>query len=67
MTSIKKITGRYGRLCRMCMNELYHTDLQRTDCIYDGPYQALCSHCGKMKNIVTDFTLTGKLKMVMKK
>ena len=53
--------------CRSCINEEYDIHLKRKDCIYNAPYPMQCSRCGEVKNIVSDLTLSGKLKTLFVK
>lgn len=65
MVTMKKIRKLYGgKVCRLCINETYNIHLLNTDCIY-GMYPAKCAKCGEMKNIVTDFRLSGYLKSMI--
>ena len=59
---IRKQQGDY--ICRRCINRLYDADLERKDCLYG--FFALCRCCKKEANIVTGFTTSGKLKLILK-
>ena len=59
---IKKQQGDY--ICRKCINRLYKANLEREDCLYG--YFAVCRCCGKENNIVVEFTLSGKAKLLLK-
>ena len=67
MAAIKDIKKKFGGLiCRSCINKEYNVNLNRSDCIYGIPFPDICRCCEEHKNIVTDFTFGGKLKMLFK-
>ena len=59
---IRKQQGDY--ICRRCINRLYKTNLERKDCLYG--FFAVCRCCDKEANIVTGFTASGKMKLILK-
>lgn len=65
MFSIAPIEKKYGMpICRRCINRKYHARLEQRHCVYGYVYR--CPVCGKNRNIVTGFTLSGHLRMLFK-
>ncbi|MGN0465791.1 MAG: hypothetical protein ACI4F9_05490 [Lachnospiraceae bacterium] len=52
----------FGELCRKCINEKYHINLQPEDCYY-CIYKYECSQCKKVKNIVFDIGFLSRWKL----
>ena len=67
MVSIDEIKYRYGRICRSCINRIYHVKLQQKDCVYGTHFLEQCARCGEMKHIVVGFSLSGQRKLFWKK
>lgn len=51
-----------GKYCRECINGKYGLRLSRKDCQY-WMYPGLCSHCGEVRNIVTDVSFLSRWKL----
>ena len=67
MATINTVWNRCGRpVCRRCINQVFHVNLQPRDCSYPIPYQQQCAVCGQPSNVVEGFRLTGTLKMLLK-
>ena len=65
MLSTSRIKRKFGdNICRRCINRRYKVHLTPKDCRY-GYYYA-CRSCHELHHIVTDFTLSGHLKMLFK-
>lgn len=65
MSTLKQVHDRFGDyICRRCINEYCNADLKREDCKYS--YFAVCRCCGEEHWIVTNLTLAGKAKLLLK-
>ena len=51
-------------VCRRCINNVYGTELEPDDCVYESPYPRRCSCCGEMRRIVVGLHLSGKLMLL---
>ncbi len=60
---IKRVYG--GHICRSCINEQFHMNLERKDCKYHG-HSDICPRCRKKAHIVKGFKLSGYLKGLTK-
>lgn len=60
---IKREYGDY--ICRRCVNQVYRVRLTPRNCRYG--YVTRCRHCNEIHNIVTGFTLSGRIKMALKR
>lgn len=66
MASIEEIHKNMGAVvCRRCICRIYGVRLEPKDCIYDE-FPQRCTYCKQMHNIVSGFSLSGKLKMMFK-
>ena len=52
-------------ICRNCLNEEFHIDLEPVDCYY-MMYPQKCRRCGEMKNIVTKIRWRKRIKLLFK-
>lgn len=52
-------------ICRSCLNEELHIDLEPVDCYY-LMYPQMCRRCGEMKNIVTDIRWRKRIRLLLK-
>ena len=66
MLNPKPIHDRFGDyICRRCINKEYRVKLVPPDCQYG--YDYICPRCHEKHHIVTGFTLSGRLKMLLKR
>ena len=66
MASIEQVKQHFnGSVCRRCINNAYKVNLTRGDCHYYY-YPRNCACCKEMKNIVSGFTISGRVKMIFK-
>lgn len=66
MVTISKIISKFGgNICRRCINETFNSTLLSEDCLYEM-YPSKCSCCGEMRNIVSGFRSSGKIKLLFK-
>ena len=67
MASIQTVYDEFGGfVCRRCINKRYKVKLVPRDCAYDGPYVQQCPNCKEEHHIVNGFSLTGKIKLMLK-
>lgn len=66
MLNAEPIKREYGDyICRRCINRLYRVRLTPKDCRYG--FVTGCRCCNEVHNIVTDFSFSGKCKMLLRR
>ena len=66
MLTMEKVRSKIGGdICRRCINQRFHTYLQRQDCVYTS-YPSRCRACKEMHYIVEGFSTASIFKRLFK-
>ena len=67
MVNLAYINRKYGGpICRECLTDVYHVTLGDQDYRYDRNYFTRCPRCGGLKYIVSDISLSGRVKTLFR-